>query len=171
MNDLSSNKYVAESAVDWRDYSLNEVLSNSFALERKTDAKRILFYVTTILSSMGFRYGANGFKYLAMLVTTYLIKDGYDERTALDGIADIYGTDPVEVRDSITACIAINAGFARIASELLQLVLDKSECAAIACATEIVAAVYKKYYNYTTTDESVTDVRGVNYGRLVLNGK
>ena len=67
MNDMSGNRFVAASAIDWLDYSLNEVLFNSFALERETDANRILFYVTTILSSTGFRYGVNGFKYLAML--------------------------------------------------------------------------------------------------------
>lgn len=170
MNDLSDNKYLTESAVDWNEYSLNEILSNSFALERDTDAKHILFYITTILASMGFRYGANGFKYLAMLVTMYIIKNGYDEQTAFDAIADIYGTDAIEVKDSITACIVINGRFAHTASELLQLSIGSGGCVAVSDAVEIVGAVYKKYYNFTTADESITDVRGVNYVRLVLNG-
>lgn len=171
MNDMSGNRFVAASAIDWLDYSLNEVLFNSFALERETDAKRILFYVTTILSSTGFRYGVNGFKYLAMLVTLYIIQSGYSEPSAVAAVADIYGTDTDEVTDSIAACIAINGRLRHTAAELLHIPLDNGECADMTTVVEIIGAVYKKYYNFMTADETVTDVRGVNYGRLVLNGK
>lgn len=169
MNDTTRNPYLKNRYMPIEEYTLHAFLFNDTAIERTGDYDDIKAAICKILASLGFEFGFLGFKFMLILTARYLIKSDYDEEKEIQTLAELYGTDPRIVRDSIKACVNYNKNFLKAASRSLGRAIRLNKAIEITDVTEIVGALFKIRYNYAIDNEQTDDGRrAVNFVRMTL---
>ena len=170
MNNISDNPYLKNRYTSLNKYSLNTFLFRDVAVEHAGNRDEIKLALGNILAAHGFNINLIGFKFILNLSARYLIKSDYDEVAEIQTIADIYGTIPNIVRDSIKACVNYNRRFIKSASAELGYNIDSSKALEIEDVVEIIGALFKINYNYIADSEITDDGRrAVNFVRMTLN--
>lgn len=168
MNDLSNNPYILRRRTPLSEYTLSTFLFNEIAIERETDVNEIMLAVGELLALHGFNIHLLGYKFLTMLCTRYIVKSDYDENAAIGSIAEACGTTEKFIRDSITASIRYNSALTTVAAKSLNCPIDITNLKTINGSVEIFGALFKIYYNYTVSDESLNETYAINYNRIDL---
>lgn len=174
MNDLSANRYLLKEPVPLDKYDLFTFFYNDLAVETRTAPSQIAFAVGSLLAFMRFDIHVFGFTLLNMLVSCYIVKPDYDLAKTVSYLADINGVSDTVAVDAMQAAISHNTHFVELARGALgRPPILGGKTPTIAEAVEILGAIFKVYYNYTS-EETVFDFEleprinlykiGVNYG-------
>ena len=170
MHDISDNIYIKHRVNPLASYTVNSFLHNELAIERKTEIDDVIRAVYNILLLHGFHFQLNGCKYLASLVTRYIVKSDYDEQKAYTAIALATGSSEEFVIGCINGSIMRNKEFIPTARKTLRanITLDKTS---ITDVVTIIGAIYKVYFNYTVDTEQLEedDKPAINFTKAVLH--
>lgn len=173
MHDISDNIYIKHRVNKLEGYTVNSFLHNELAIESKADIDEVVRAVYDILLSHGFHFQLNGCKYLASLVTRYIIKSDYDEKKAFTAIALATGSSEDFVIGCINGSITRNKEFIPTARKILRTNIS-SDNTSITDVVTIIGAVYKVCFNYTVDTEQLEEDEkpAINFTKAVLhNGK
>lgn len=170
MNDLSSDKYLDMSHVPLAEYSIEIFLHKDLTVEKRVDITQLTSAVAGMLALLKFDIRLLGFKYLTLLVTRYIVKSDYDENASLEAIAKGSGTSPNVVLDNILSSIKRNKNLAATVSKIFNRYISSSELS-LQNVLEIVGAVFKIYYNYSTDDETFDyeSNAAIDFNKMVFN--
>lgn len=173
MRDISDNKYLLSQNVNDDDCTFDNFLFDRNVLPKRVDALSFLGAVRELLSMLGFKVQYNGYKYLARLVKHYLVLHDYTEESALARISELYKTDAGAVLANISSVLDMNKEFVPRVKKLLNVELDKTAQPSPTDATEMIAALFKIYYNLETDEFDTSDeVRtSINWEKVFSHGK
>lgn len=173
MRDISDNKYLLSQNINDDDCSFDNFLFDRNVLPKRVDALSFLSAVRELLSMLGFKVQFGGYKYLSRLVKHYLVLHDYTEEIALERISELYQTDADSVRANIASVIGMNKEFVPRAEKLLSIELDKTAQPSPTDATEIIAALFKIYYNLETDEYDMSDEihTSINWEKVFSHGK
>ena len=170
MHDISDNIYIKPRVNPLESYTVNSFLHNELAIERKAEIDDIVRAVYDILLSHGFHFQLNGCRYLASLVTRYIVKSDYDEQKAYTAIALATGSSEDFVIGCINGSILRSKEFIPTARKTLHTYIP-SDKTGITDVVTIIGAVFKVYFNYTVDTEQLEedDKPAINFTKAVLH--
>ncbi|MBD5131720.1 MAG: hypothetical protein HDT28_03890 [Clostridiales bacterium] len=172
MHNINNNGFMNFTPVPLENYTLESFLYNECAIEKPSTLNKIMLTVASILAMMKFNSKLLGTNYLIYLVTRYLIKSDYTEKSAIKAIADDCGTYPKVVADNIKAAIKHNPDFIKIAQCAVPQPLYVFGEPTITEVVGIVGTIYKLNYNYTVESESLEkDGPAMNYLEITFDNE
>lgn len=174
MHDITNNPHLQMYYRGKADFSLNSYLFNEYVVEKHVAKSVLTDSVRNLLLKLCFDIQLSGCKYLARLVVAYYTENDYDESRTVAKLTEQYGADKNFIYASIEEAINKSDKFLSKAAHLLNSNSDRLECKCISDAVEIVAAIFKIYYNYVVDDERDDEIDAVSLldvKRIILNGK
>lgn len=164
MRDFSDNKYI--SAIDKNSFGL--LYFDGVLPRRSITHNELLGYIRNILAQLHFCVHLNGYKFLARLVELYITDDGYDQATAVEYLAEVFGQTPSGITANIETAIEHNKDFANTLSKIFGI--SNIVITDIADTVEAIGAVFYAYFAPVTeinidahTEKSNIDIDKVIY--------
>lgn len=152
MNKQTDNRFLIRRNYFKQNLSINDFVFGGCVTEKLVSSDELLSEVRNLTSALGFNVHLSGYNYLTRLTAIYLVKDDYDEADAISMVSDYYRISVSSAVSNIVEIISENTEFLPTASYLLNTAISAEDCVYIRDAVEIIAALFKIYYNYIVED-------------------
>lgn len=172
MNKLTDNKFLIRRNYFDQRLSVNDFIFGGCVAKKCVSAEKLRTELRNLTAALGFDIHLSGYDYLVGLTVLYLSSDAYREKDCIARIADHYRVSTNNVIANVTEIISINCEFLPTASYLLNTHITEEDCTYISDAVELIAALFKIYYNYVVDEtEDPVDVydKSINFYRSFKN--